>query len=696
MRYLTQILITLLLLALLAACRSTETANPVLDGVAEAPIDGTEDSTADPAMDATASDTLCEEGLRFFDHELLASEPTCIPEQPEQVVSAAPPSYLYSFGVNPVASWGLESDAENYPFIADWIREGTVDHGIPPNLEIVVEQNPDLIYSSAVIATDVEEELSEIAPLVILESDPSDPPTWQEIHLFAGAVFNQSKQAEEQIGVYDQRVAELRTALEENGSAPSDITISVVRLASEDNIGLLSPIITSVAIIKDVGFAIPDAVDMSVEEMQETNNISFGILNLSKEEIALADGDVLFVLGAPGGGQAQNSEDNQIISGMMNDPLWQSLRAFETDDVYGKGEVWIQSNILSAHLILDDLAEIFEVEIATPNPFLVDETSAESSDVVTTYTCDDGFRSIDSAFGPTCIPVTPERIIALNESVMTNLLALGVTPIGVMDFANRDGSNYLGDTTEEIASVGAPDGPNFEAMLALEPDLILGTPDLIDEETLETLQQIAPTAISSAPNRDWRSNFLYVGEAIGKLGEAEALAERSDTRLAEFRTAYADQASADETIAIIRSRADRFDIYFRDAFIVELTTEAGLQMPTDFDQLEERGGLSLESIDLLTNDKLFVMIRNEREIGALRDLSTSPLWQTVPAVQNDEVHLVNWSVWVAGSNIVGANLVIDDLFFYMLGEEPPTPNPFSDLIIDDFGPQYDDARLTLE
>lgn len=309
--------------------------------------------------------------------------------------------------------------------------------------------------------------------------------------------------------------------------------------------------------------------------------------------------------------------------------------------------------------------------------------------------CAAGTRAIEGAFGPSCIPAAPQRIIALNEGVMANLLALGVTPIAVSDYANRDYTGYLGDTTGTVASVGTTDGPNFEAMLALQPDLILGMAGDVDEQTRPLLEQIAPLAVSPGDSADWRGSFRFAGEAVGKGDEAAALLERTEARLAEFRSAYAAKGGA-ETVAIIRSRADSFNIYSRESFIAELSREAGLRMPASFDELEAWNTMSLENITMLTSDKLFVMVRNERESGAFRELSASPLWQTIPAVQDDAVEVVNWNVWVAGWNIVGANLVIDDLFYYMLGAEAPTPNPFSGLIAPGFGPGYDDARLGLQ
>ncbi|MCG8348321.1 MAG: ABC transporter substrate-binding protein [Chloroflexales bacterium] len=384
---------------LLAACGGQpavpQAPEPTATPAAEAPAAETTDSAAAPAMDAISTDLLCTDGFRFFDHDLLASEPTCIPANPQRVAYLVYPSYLYPFGINPVAAWGLERDAENYPFIADWIRDGTVDHGLfPPNLEVLVEQNPDLILYPDGVAPEVLDELAAIAPFVLYGGDSSNPPTWQDNHRFVGAVFNQVALAEEQIAVYDQRVAELRTALAESLGDLGEITISVVRLAAEGSISLQSPLIASVAIIKEVGFAIPDAIDMSVAEMQETYNIPSGALSISKEEITLADGEVLFVLGSPGGAGAQRAEGNRLISDIMDDPIWQSLRAFEAKAVYGKGDVWMQGNLLTAHLIIDDLAEIFAVEFATPNPFLTEsEASAPASDVVYPSIVTGGFNT---------------------------------------------------------------------------------------------------------------------------------------------------------------------------------------------------------------------------------------------------------------------------------------------------------------
>ncbi|MBI1295948.1 ABC transporter substrate-binding protein [bacterium] len=542
--------------------------------------------------------------------------------------------------------------------------DGITDIGTisEPNLETIVQLEPDLILGSKQRYEAIYDELSAIAPTVFVESLRVP---WQDNFRLHAEALGKTAEAEALLADYDARTEQVRQALGED--LP---TISIIRFRpGQVRLYLKSSYIGY--ILQDVGLPRPPAQDQDLFSS-----------DISLEQIADVDADYLFVTGY--------AQDDSDLATFLESELWTTLSAVQNERVVDvNDDTWVAGlGVQSANLVLNDLINIFRLNI--------DEAAAPGTDGLTAITCSDGERAITGNFGDICIPATPQRIIAMNEGVMANLLALGVTPIGVVDWANRDFTQYLGDTTQTIASVGTTDGPNYEAMLLLNPDLILAMPFDVDEETLPLLSQIAPVAVSPFSSVDWRGNILFTGEAAGKMAAAEALVSTSNARLEEFRTAYAAQAPANETIAIIRSRADTFNIYNKESFIAELSKEAGLRQPAAFDEIEAWNSMSMEAITLLTSDKLFVMVRNEREAGAFLDLAASPLWQTIPAVQQDEVHLVNWSVWVAGWNIVGANLVIDDLFFFMLGEESPTPNPVADLIIPDYGPLYDEERLGIE
>lgn len=310
-----------------------------------------------------------------------------------------------------------------------------------------------------------------------------------------------------------------------------------------------------------------------------------------------------------------------------------------------------------------------------------------------TSDCEDGFRLLELeslATDPVCIPANPQRIIALDEGTMADLIALGIRPIGVQDYGNRDYTRYL--DTADIASVGTPDGPSYEAMLELDADLIVGSIDEIEifgEDSLEFLQAVAPTAISSISKNVWQDYLTFIGGVVDKADEAERFIQLYDERITEFQEAVEERGEA-FTIAIIRSRAESFNIYASDIFfIVGLVWDAGLHFPDSFAELPERNEISLEEIDLLASDYLFVMIRNEDEAELFETAVESPLWQFLPAVQNEQVYQVNWSTWVAGWNVIGAHLVVDDLFFYLTEVESSEPNPFTDIIIEGFAPGHE-------
>ena len=310
------------------------------------------------------------------------------------------------------------------------------------------------------------------------------------------------------------------------------------------------------------------------------------------------------------------------------------------------------------------------------------ETTAERA-------CNSGYRLFEyqpSAITPVCIPENPQRIIVMDQGTMADVIALGTTPIGVMDWGVRDYAGYLRIEDTMIGSVGTPNGPNYEAMISLQPDLIIVRSDNLEwfeEDALEIFREIGPTVVSPYDALNWLDHFLFIGNVLGEQGQAHAVATAFEARIREFRDTRSAQHE-DVTISIIRSRAESFNIYAAETFIGELMMDAGLSMPAAYDSLPPYAAISVEQIDILTGDYLFVMARNEDEAEAFINASNGPLWQFLPAVENDQAYQVDWSVWVAGWNIVGANLVIDDLFHYLTEAAATTPNPVRHVVQPDF------------
>jgi len=88
--------------------------------------------------------------------------------------------------------------------------------------------------------------------------------------------------------------------------------------------------------------------------------------------------------------------------------------------------------------------------------------------------------------------------------------------------------DQLGDA-EAPKVVGGPDGTNFEAIAALEPDLILGVYADLSQGDYDKLSQIAPTIAQPedqpAYGVAWDDQTRIIGHALGEESQALDLVE---------------------------------------------------------------------------------------------------------------------------------------------------------------------------
>lgn len=362
----------LLLVLLLAAC--------VPIAPAAAPSASTASATVvaeEPA--AAAAEATCDTGFRLFADEMLVGDPVCIPENPQRIAYLLYASYLYPFGVKPIASFGLERDSANFPALAEWINDGVTEIDLQPNIEQLATLQPDLQVFDASRVAGLEPMLAEIGPLVLFD-DFSDDLTMAARHRFNGRVLGQEALAEEQLANYDQRVAELRTALAEKLGSLADIKVSMARFRSEEEFDVMDRYGNAAEILDVLGFGRPAAIDYTPEEILEVYGPgpwegATGLMGVSKERLDLLEGDYLIVIASTGGSNNQQGSGNAIIDALQQDPLWNNLAVVKAERVYLRPDAWLQAggSYYAAQLLLDDLAGIFEVTIPTANPVAVNQ-----------------------------------------------------------------------------------------------------------------------------------------------------------------------------------------------------------------------------------------------------------------------------------------------------------------------------------
>jgi iron complex transport system substrate-binding protein len=299
------------------------------------------------------------------------------------------------------------------------------------------------------------------------------------------------------------------------------------------------------------------------------------------------------------------------------------------------------------------------------------DTSTKPNSSSSTETC----RVIQHAMGETCVPNAPQRIIDL--AGLDYALGLGVQPIasnGVYDL-----SLYLPEAAEAIEDVGGNDAPSLERILELKPDLIVG--GSYADLNYNLLSDIAPTVILSYDyGGQWKDYLRQYAAALGKTETAEQVISRYHERVEEFQQQMGERP-AEIDVSIVRVYPTHINFYLKDSFCGAIVADAGLSRPSSQNFTASEANtlfsnpiqyqVSQEKIPDADGDAIFLWTYGhldeiaQQAQSAKEKLKADPLWSTLTAVQQDKVYEVPGEYWI-GEGPIAANLVLDDLFKYLI------------------------------
>lgn len=263
-------------------------------------------------------------------------------------------------------------------------------------------------------------------------------------------------------------------------------------------------------------------------------------------------------------------------------------------------------------------------------------------------------RLVESALGPVELPVDPRRVVAGYTTDMDVALVLGLPLVagpGARGLAGQAFAPYQpAEALTGVAKVTTYPEANFEQIAAVAPDCIIDSADA-DPRRYELFSQIAPTfnfnEVLYAPGSfkaDWRAALLAVGDAFGRRPRAEAEIAAYEERAAALRERLAERWAGATFVTLGSWQPGLVLVTDRNMHpALILAEDLGLTpaavMPETF---EGRPNLSLERLDLLDADLLFIRIEaaeegEGRDRAALDGVQASPLWQRLPAVQAGSV-----------------------------------------------------------
>ena len=234
----------------------------------------------------------------------------------------------------------------------------------------------------------------------------------------------------------------------------------------------------------------------------------------------------------------------------------------------------------------------------------------------------------ESEFGPVEVPENPERIVAL--AYAPNLHALDIEMSGVDQWSKN---NPLFE--EDLEGVAEVTEAEPESILAENPDLIIAGANM---ENLEELEKIAPTVTYTWGKLNYLEQQIEIGKLVGKEDETRAWAEDFEKRAADIGSKIKEKHGEDTTVTVIETDGKGFYL-FGEAWGrgTEILYQAmDLKMPENVQKAVSSDGyyeISQEVLAEYAGDYI-VLSRGEETDMSFTD---SEVWQSIPAVQNDNV-----------------------------------------------------------
>ncbi|HGH3371850.1 TPA: Fe(3+)-hydroxamate ABC transporter substrate-binding protein FhuD [Kluyvera cryocrescens] len=253
------------------------------------------------------------------------------------------------------------------------------------------------------------------------------------------------------------------------------------------------------------------------------------------------------------------------------------------------------------------------------------------------------------------VPVSAERIVALEWLPVELMLALGVTPYGVADIPNYRMWVNEPALPESVIDVGLRTEPNLELLTQMKPSMLVWSAGY--GPSPEILARIAPGrsfAFSDGklPLAQARRSLLEMAEMLDK----QAVAQR---HLAEF-DAFIDglkprfKQRGDRPLLMVSLLDPRHMLVFGpNCLFQEILDRLGVknswQGETNF------WGSTAVGIDRLAAYKdVDVLCFDHGNAAQMRQLEATPLWQAMPFVRANRLQIVP-AVWFYGATLSAMN-----------------------------------------
>lgn len=268
--------------------------------------------------------------------------------------------------------------------------------------------------------------------------------------------------------------------------------------------------------------------------------------------------------------------------------------------------------------------------------------------------------SIETYTGQEEVIQSPENIAVFDLAAFDTLTALGVKAQGLIRPVFLP---YLEDAAESTVSVGSLFEPDFEAVFALQPDLIIAGGRSSGQ--VSELARIAPTidmTIWEDPVRQGLDRLAAYGEIFNRRAEAKLIATEYKQKMKQAKTAVSGKGRA----LIVLANGPKISAYGAGGRFGWLHTALDLsEAVPNVEQATHGEAISFEFIREANPDILLVIDRQaaigQEGASAQATLDNVLIHETTAWKANRVVYLSSAPVYIAGGGIQSMTLTLDEI-----------------------------------
>ena len=245
------------------------------------------------------------------------------------------------------------------------------------------------------------------------------------------------------------------------------------------------------------------------------------------------------------------------------------------------------------------------------------------------------------------VPENPQRLISLAPNITEIVYALGLGDELVGDTDNCD----FPPQAKSKPHVGAMVNPSLERIVALKPDLALGTPEANRRETADQLERLGIPVYGVTANtlEGTLASIENLGEILGRASEAKNLVVQMQARIDRVEKRVEGQPKPKVL----------FVVWYRPlitvgphTFIADVIRAAG-GIPTGDNLKGEWPRLTLEELQP-QNPDVILFPKTESFSPSSEDFQRLPGWKDLLAVKDGRMFFVSETVMRPGPRLVDA------------------------------------------